>query len=72
MRLNGVLRCDLEKECTAKVTHIGAKGYVYCAGHVHHRRGYERTRRLYAFERKILETGTPIHWESEKNKATAP
>ena len=66
---DGVLRCDWRKECTEKVTHIGAKGYVYCAKDVGNRRGTEHYRRLLAGERKTLEKGIPIHWETEKNIA---
>lgn len=36
--------CDMDKGCTNPVTHIGEKGYVYCAAHVERRRHIELER----------------------------
>ena len=52
--------CDMTNECTNAVTHIGEKGYVYCAEHAPERRGYERTRRMRVWERKLIEAGEPL------------
>ena len=40
--------CDMRKDCAEAVTHIGSKGYIYCAKHAVQRResGYERTRAM--------------------------
>lgn len=56
------LHCDMEKDCTAPVTHIGSKGYVYCAAHAVERRdsGYERCRKITPSEMKTLQAGQPI------------
>lgn len=55
------LRCDQEASCTADVTHIDDKGYVYCAAHGIARRMYVRPcRRLRPWEKRRLERGTPL------------
>jgi len=54
------LTCDMTKDCPERVTHIGEKGYVYCATHAPQRRGWERTRRLHALEIAQLEAGYPL------------
>lgn len=55
-----LLACDMAKECPEPVTHIGEKGYVYCASHAPLRQGYERTRKLRAWEAKQLQAGNPL------------
>ena len=60
--------CDMRHECTAPVTHIGEKGYVYCAEHVQCRRGVERCRRLRAFELRLLESGHALPWYKPRSK----
>ena len=54
--------CDMRKDCTEAVTHIGSKGYVYCAKHAVERRqsGYERTRAMSAWELKLIAAGQPL------------
>lgn len=52
-----VLTCDMKEGCTNPVTHLGEKGYVYCAAHVGDRVGWERCRKLTARERKHMEEG---------------
>jgi hypothetical protein len=44
------------------VTHIGSKGYVYCAKHAVGRRqsGHERTRAMPAWELKLIPAGQPL------------
>lgn len=52
----------MRKTCTAAVTHIGEKGYVYCAEHavLRRRSGAERTRKMLPWELKLVEQGTPL------------
>lgn len=52
----------MTKDCTEAVTHIGSKGYVYCAEHAVGRRqsGYERTRAMRAWELKLIAAGQPL------------
>ena len=54
--------CDMTKDCQSAVTHIGSKGYIYCAEHAIIRRqsGYERTRRMRAWELKLIAQGEPL------------
>lgn len=52
--------CDMTENCTNPVTHIGSKGYVYCASCVPLRKGYERTRKMRVWERKLIEAGEPL------------
>lgn len=56
------LHCDMHENCAAPVTHIGSKGYVYCAAHAVERResGYERCRKLTPPELATLRAGKPI------------
>jgi len=55
-------RCDMKRDCTNPVTHIGEKGYIYCATHAVSRRqsGYERTRRMRAWELEYIRVGKPL------------
>ncbi len=57
---NRPLTCDMVKDCPERVTHIGEKGYVYCAKHAPLRQGWERTRKLRAWEVKQLQEGKPL------------
>lgn len=54
------LQCDMRAECRNPVTHIGAKGYAYCAEHAPCRQGWERTRKLRAWELAIMHAGIPL------------
>ena len=53
-------KCDMERDCSNPVTHIGEKGYVYCAEHVGCRRGIERCRRMRGWERARIAAGKPL------------
>ena len=55
MSSNGT--CDMKKECTNPVTHIGEKGYVYCAEHAPCRSGWERVRKMAGWERARIAAG---------------
>lgn len=46
--------CDMRKDCLNPVTHIGEKGYVYCAEHAPDRRGIEAVRRMRVWELKVV------------------
>jgi len=52
--------CDMRRDCTNPVTHIGEKGYIYCAEHALCRKGFERVRRMYVWELKLIEAGKPL------------
>lgn len=54
------LTCDMRRECANPVTHIGAKGYLYCATHAPQRQGVERCRQLRAWELELLRAGKPL------------
>src|SRR5438105_1764375 len=59
----GKLTCDMTHDCTNPVTHIGEKGYAYCAHHVCQRQGVERTRKLKKWEHERLVAGKQIHYK---------
>jgi len=55
------LSCDMERDCTAPVTHVDAKGYVYCERHAMRRKssyGAPRVRKLKPSEKKRSENMT--------------
>lgn len=60
MYLDGKPHCDMEKDCVKPVTHIGEKGYIYCADCAPRRIGWERCRKLRPWELKLLAEGKPI------------
>lgn len=57
--MNKQLRCEMDHDCDAPVTHVGSKGYIYCAGHAQIRRqsGYERCRKARGWEMGMLRAG---------------
>jgi hypothetical protein len=54
------LTCDMVRDCENPITHIGEKGYVYCAGHVGRRSGVERCRKITRAEMATLLSGGTI------------
>jgi hypothetical protein len=54
--------CDMTEFCQSAVTHIGNKGYAYCAEHAQQRRqyGYESTRKMRVWELQLLASGQPL------------
>lgn len=52
--------CDMVAGCANPVTHIGEKGYVYCKTCAPHRAGWERVRRMSAWELRLIEAGEPL------------
>jgi hypothetical protein len=54
------MKCDMNSDCDNRVTHIGEKGYVYCAEHAAHRRGVERCRKMRKWELVLIESGKPL------------
>jgi hypothetical protein len=61
--VSGKLQCDMSKECREPVTHIGAKGWIYCTGHAQVRsETWERCRQMRPFEIRMIEGGKPISY----------
>ena len=60
--MNEQLHCDMAGDCENPVTHIGSKGYIYCAEHALARRmsGYESTRKMRSWEVHLLEVGRQL------------
>jgi len=56
------LKCDMAFGCSEEVTHIGSKGYAYCAAHAVLRRsaGVESTRRMRSWELQLLRDGQQL------------
>lgn len=56
------MQCDMKQDCKAPVTHIGEKGYIYCREHAIERRQFvgERTRKMRAWELKLVRAGIPL------------
>jgi hypothetical protein len=56
------LHCGMVSGCTHPVTHIGDKGFVYCAEHAALRRadGRERCRKMRKWELRLLRSGQPL------------
>jgi hypothetical protein len=56
------MTCDMDKNCTNAVTHIGEKGYIYCTSCAIGRRqsGYERTRKMRVWELALIRSGNPL------------
>jgi hypothetical protein len=56
------VKCDMKKDCTRPVTHIGHKGYIYCAECAVTRRagGHERCRKMKAWEVALIHEGKPL------------
>jgi hypothetical protein len=52
--------CDMKRDCPNPVTHIGERGFVYCAEHAPARKGWERCRQMRPWELKLIESGTPL------------
>lgn len=52
--------CDMSKDCTNNVTHIGSKGYVYCSSCAPLRQRFERTRKMQVWELKLIASGEPL------------
>lgn len=53
------LRCEMSRECSARVTHLGEKGFIYCEPHARQRTRAvgERTRALSSDELATLHAG---------------
>lgn len=57
------LRCDMDRTCGDDVTHIDAKGFVYCTKHGAQRKLDTRCRKLSAREIVRLENDLPISYD---------
>lgn len=56
----GILTCAMDRACTAPVTYIDAKGYVYCTVHGQQRQQGQRCRQLRPAELTRLQAGEPL------------
>ncbi len=54
------LRCDMEEECVATVTHIDNKGFAYCTEHGIARRTWMPCRQLRPWELRRLLRSKPL------------
>lgn len=54
------MNCNMRSTCLKPVTHIGEKGYIYCTECAGIRQGYERCRKMRAWELKLIKAGKPI------------
>ena len=60
-REDGTLQCDMTEDCTAEVTMIDDKGWVYCANHGWVRKNTGRLcRQLRTYEVNRLRRGEQI------------
>lgn len=61
-RTDGLPPCDMSVGCSRPVTHIGDKGFVYCAEHarVRRRHSFESCRELRQWELKLIRAGQPV------------
>lgn len=65
------LKCDMVSDCTAEVTHIDNKGYIYCTEHGIERRDCRPCRALRKWELAMLKAGeqVPSYTPGPKPKA---
>lgn len=54
------LLCDMVEGCGAPVTHLDAKGYIYCRLHGQERKASQRCRQLTSAELAQLRRGEPL------------
>lgn len=52
--------CDMQAGCTAPITHLDKKGFIYCHEHGMERRDYQPCRKLRPHEIRRIESGKPI------------
>jgi uncharacterized protein len=52
--------CDMKRDCPNPVTHIGEKGFIYCAEHAPGRKRWEHCRQMRPWELKLIDSGTPL------------
>lgn len=57
-----VLNCDMIAGCLNPVTHLGNKGYIYCAscGMIRRASGQERVRKMTPIELRMVQSGNPL------------
>ena len=53
----------MERGCTAPVTYVDVKGYVYCTRHGQQRQSSQRCRKLTPFELRRLQAGETIAYQ---------
>lgn len=54
------MQCEMSYDCTEPVTHIGEKGYIYCAVHAGMRGGYEGVRKMRKWELRWISEGLTL------------
>jgi hypothetical protein len=54
------LQCEMRHECTNDVTHVGERGFIYCAEDSVFRRGFERCRKMQPWELALLVAGKSL------------
>lgn len=56
------MQCEMRDTCTGMVTHIGSRGYLYCADHAAMRRrmGREKTRKMRPWELRWVAAGRTL------------
>lgn len=52
--------CEMHEKCASPVTHLGEKGYIYCTKGAEERRGWERCRKMRAWELKWIAAGKAL------------
>lgn len=64
------LTCEMSKDCAQSVTHVDEKGFVYCTGHgIARRASGPRCRKLRPTEKRMLEAGQCIWYDTRRNTA---
>lgn len=58
-----VVKCDMDRDCKAPVTHIDNKGYSYCAEHAAERKFWKPTRKLRTWELARMMAGKCIAYK---------
>jgi hypothetical protein len=56
-----ILVCDMDRDCKAPITHIDAKGYIYCRKHgVQRKASGVRCRQMTPAELKAIHSGDAL------------
>ena len=70
MRLDdNTLRCDMDRECTAPISHIDEKGFIYCREHgIGRRDSGRRCRALARYELARIQDDKPLPTYTKMSK----
>ena len=58
---DGTLQCDMDNDCTAEISHLDEKGYIYCTDHGVARREWKRCRKLRPWELRKIQRGETLN-----------